>query len=115
MIAHVGFSHTYRVGKYGVDVASIDQFAERVLAIAEQNDLYIVDEIGKMECMSSRFNDAIRNLLNANKPLIATIAKKGEGLIDEVKRRPECEMWEVNVANRDSLDTKILAWAYERT
>ena len=53
-IAHVGFPKTHRVGKYGVDIGVIDEAAELLTPDAGL-DIYLVDEIGKMECLSARF------------------------------------------------------------
>jgi nucleoside-triphosphatase len=53
-------------------------------------------------------------LLDSDKPLVATVAKRGGGLIDEVKRRPESDLWEVTRANRQTLASDILAWLQER-
>jgi nucleoside-triphosphatase len=114
VIAHVDFNHRYCVGKYGVDVAAIDRLAESTLAIAADIELYVVDEIGRMECLSARFSAAIRALLDSNKPLLASVAKKGGGLIEEIKRGPEAEMWQVTRSNRDTLVSDILAWLRER-
>ncbi|UCE75645.1 MAG: AAA family ATPase, partial [Gammaproteobacteria bacterium] len=114
VIAHVDFRQRYSVGKYGVDVAAIDRLADASLAIAADIDLYVVDEIGKMECLSPRFGAAIRALLDSDKPLLATVAKQGGGLIEEVKRRPEAVLWEVTRSNRDSLVADLLGWLRER-
>jgi nucleoside-triphosphatase len=114
VIAHVNFSHRYTVGKYGVNVDAIDRFAESALALTAGTDLYIVDEIGKMECYSSCFVAAIQALVHAEKPLVATITKKGAGLIEEMKHRPEQELWEVTPTNRDTLVADIVAWVRNR-
>jgi nucleoside-triphosphatase len=114
VIAHVDFNHRYAVGRYGVDVAAIDRLAESSLGLADGIDLYLVDEIGRMECLSPRFTVGIRALLDSDKPLVATVAKRGGGLIDEVKRRPESDLWEVTRANRQTLASDILAWLRER-
>lgn len=63
VIAHVGFPKRYRVGKYGVDVGAIDA-AVSLLAVDAATECYLVDEIGKMECLSERFVEAMRALLN---------------------------------------------------
>ena len=114
VIAHVDFSHRYSVGKYGVDVATIDRLAESTLGLAGGIDLYIVDEIGRMECLSPRFSARIRALLDSDIPVLATVAKQGGGLIEEVKRRPDCALREVTRSNRDTLLADILAWLRER-
>jgi nucleoside-triphosphatase len=110
VIAHVHFSYKERVSKYGVDVAAIDAVVEEALAIGKSVAIYLVDEIGKMECLSDRFVAAMQALLDAGKPVVATIAQKGGGFIDEVKRRRDIELWELTPANRDSLSKKVLAW-----
>ena len=110
IIAHVEFSAIHRVGKYGVDIAAIDESARIALALNEDTDLYLVDEIGKMECLSSGFIAAMRNLFKTDKPLVATIGKKGGGFIEEVKQRPDALIWEVTHKNRDVLPNRIVDW-----
>ncbi|MBI2218916.1 MAG: hypothetical protein HYU51_16645 [Candidatus Rokubacteria bacterium] len=46
-----------------------------------------VDEIGKMECLSRAFVEAVRALLDTAMPVVATVAARGGGFIEEVKRR----------------------------
>ena len=64
-------------------------------------DLVLIDEIGKMECFSSRFIEAVRGLLDGPSAALATVAIKGGGFIAEVKSRADVEMFEVTNANRD--------------
>jgi len=109
VIAHVDFPKARQVGKYGVDVAALDETVEAALAPRPEVELYLVDEIGKMECLSERFVAAMRRLLDSGKPLVATIAQKGEGFIAEVKRRNDCELWTVTRANRDALPAQLFA------
>ncbi len=110
IIAHVDFSHHYSVGKYGVDVAAIDRFAETSLAITNDIDVYLIDEIGKMECMASRFVTNMEALLRSDKTLLATVGKKGSGLIEKVKHWPASQLWEITHDNRDALVTEVCAW-----
>ena len=110
VIAHVDFAKTYRVGKYGVDVAAIDEAAEGCLAVRGGAPVYLVDEIGKMECLSERFVARMRALLDSPRPPVATVAKRGEGFIARVKQRDDCELWTLARANRDEMPQRILAW-----
>ena len=103
---------TSRVSKYGVDVAAIDRAADR--ALAPGAELYLVDEIGKMECLSSVFVERMRRVLDGGVPLIATVAQRGAGFIAEVKARRDCELWTLARANRDSMPEEILAWLATR-
>ena len=110
VMAHVEFRGPNRVGKYGVDVSVIDGLAESALALRDEVEIYLVDEIGKMECLSPRFVAAMRGLLDSAKPVVATIAQKGGGFIAEVKERRDVEIWEVTRANRDGMPKEVLAW-----
>ena len=109
IMAHVDFAKTFRVGRYGVDLAAIEAAAKASLVPNDMTDVYFVDEIGKMECWSPKFIVAMRTLLNADKAVVATIAEKGVGFIAEVKRRADVELWRVTVANRDSLPARVIA------
>jgi len=113
VIAHVEFPKTHRVGKYGVDVQALDN-AALLLRPDPNAHVYLVDEIGEMECLSERFIAAMRALISLNTPIVASIGLRGSGFIAEVKRRPECELWQITHANRDDLPTRILAWLAER-
>ena len=110
VMAHVAFRGPHRVGKYGVDVALVDEVADSVLAASPAADLYLVDEIGKMECLSSRFVGAMRALLDSTRPVLATVAQRGGGFIAEVKHREDVLLWDVTVGNRDEMPDRLLAW-----
>ncbi len=112
VIAHVDFSKNHRVGKYGVDVAALDDAAS-LLAPDPAAQVYLVDEIGKMECLSERFIAAMRVLLAGQTPVVATVGLRGGSFIAEVKRLKECLLWEVTDANRDELPSRILTWLVE--
>jgi len=110
VMAHVDFQSRRRVSNYGVDVAAIDTVVEATLTVDAAVELYLIDEIGKMECFSERFTAAMRRLLDSTKRMIATVARKGGGLIADVKERPDVEIWEVTAANRDALVERVLHW-----
>lgn len=113
LIAHVDFPGPARVSKYGVDVPALDAAAGGLLADADA-EIYFVDEIGKMECLSARFVAAMRQLLGSGRPVVATVALKGGGFIAEVKRRRDAVLWEITRANREDLPARIETWLAER-
>jgi nucleoside-triphosphatase len=108
-LARVDLRRAARVGRYGVDIAVVDWLAAGLSREAAV-DAWLVDEIGKMECLSSRFVMALRALLEGRAPVVATVAQRGEGLIAEVKRRPDAELRAVTRATRDTLPAGIVAW-----
>ena len=109
IMAHVDFAKTFRVGRYGVDLAAIEAAAQASLVPSEAIEVYLVDEIGKMECLSPRFVAAMQALLDGDTAVVATVAEKGVGFIAEVKKRTDVELWRVVPANRDSLPARVIA------
>ncbi len=114
LLAHVDFDSSHRVGRYGVDVARLDEIAEEALALDDATDVYLVDEIGRMECLSPKFRAAMRRLLDSGQPLVATVAFRGSGFIAEVKVRVDVELWEVTKENRDEMPDQIVRWVTGR-
>jgi nucleoside-triphosphatase len=60
-----------------------------------------------MECFSDLFKKLLKEILNSEKWVIATIALKGSGLIAEVKEREDVQLFEITKKNRDSLLKEI--------
>ncbi len=114
VLAHVDIRSPYRVGRYGVDVPALDRVVDEALCIDPETDVYLVDEIGRMECYSKRFVAALEALLDSGRPLVATIHHSRGGFVGSVKRRADVELWEVTVENRDALAKDVLAWIATR-
>jgi len=107
-LAHVKVKSPHRVSKYGVDIESFERGAVSVLdPEAPGADLFVIDEIGKMECFSEEFVAAIRRLLKSNKSVLATVAQKGPGLIQEVKSYPGVELLHLTRENREEVTQQI--------
>jgi nucleoside-triphosphatase len=111
IIAHVNLPPP-RVSKYGVDVAMIDRFAATLTDPGNGATIYLIDEIGKMECLSSVFVDAVTQLMDDGALFVATVAQRGGGLIEAVKRRGDVETWTVTTKTRDILASRIVAWIH---
>ncbi len=114
VMAHLDVPGPARVGKYGVRVEVIDQLATTALALRPDVDLYLVDEIGAMECLSAVFVAAMRRLLDSGRPVVATVSRRGAGFMADVRRRPDAELWEATPANRDELPARVAAWVRRR-
>ena len=111
LMAHADIRGPHRLGKYGVDVAAVEAAAS---ALAPgRAELYLLDEIGRMECLSPAFVAAVRKLLDSPTTVVATVALRGDGLIAEVKQRADTEIWTVTRANRDDLPARVVAWLGE--
>ncbi|XP_058098585.1 uncharacterized protein LOC131243329 isoform X3 [Magnolia sinica] len=99
------------VGKYKVDVASFESLAQPELQIKEDTDLFIIDEVGKMELYSSSFFPAVLKVLESNIPLLASIPipKFGRDIpgVARLRNHPGATVFTLNTGNRDSIKEEI--------
>jgi len=95
-----------------VDVDGFERLLSELNLCRSPSRVIIIDEIGKMECLSGRFTEEVHVLLDSSRTVIATIALKGDGFIRQVKQRSDCRLITVTVENRnrlaDSLFTEVL-------
>ncbi len=102
-LAHVDLSSHYRVGKYFVDVDSIDNILDYIInGNKTKPQIFLVDEIGKMESFSEKFRAWIESLLSGSIPLVATIALGGNQWINSLKNYPDTEVFTLTLENRNS-------------
>jgi nucleoside-triphosphatase len=109
ILAHIDIKGRFRVGKYGVDVAGFEKSVVPVLDIERTDaDLFIIDEIGKMECLSEKFVTVVRRLFASDRSVLATVAQKGTGLIWQVKNYPGTKLFNLTRQGRDKTIAEIL-------
>jgi len=109
ILAHVDIKSRFMIGKYGVDVAGFEKSVVPILDFEQGNvELFVIDEIGKMECFSRKFVAAVRGLFASDKSVLATVAKKGAGFISEVKDYPGVRLYNLTIENRDKTIVEIL-------
>ena len=77
----------YKVGKYGVDVAALDRVAAKEMS-AKGADVFLIDEIGKMECCSEAFVGAVGKAFDSGAAILATVPLRGGGpFVEGIRRR----------------------------
>ena len=95
-LAHVDIKGRVKVGKYGVDVAGFEKDVVPILNAEGDVEIFIIDEIGKMECLSHKFTAAVKRLFTSEKTVLATVAQKGGGLISEVKKYQDVKLFKLS-------------------
>uniref|UniRef100_A0A6N2LRB9 AAA+ ATPase domain-containing protein n=1 Tax=Salix viminalis TaxID=40686 RepID=A0A6N2LRB9_SALVM len=99
------------VGKYKVDIASFEAVALPELQIKEDTDLFIIDEVGKMELFSSSFFPAVLKVLESNIPLFASIPipKLGRDIpaVARLRNHPGAKIFTLSPSNRDAVREQI--------
>ncbi len=107
LLASVDIESPFRVGKYHGDIKGFERFLDSLDLLNQKTNLIVIDEIGKMECLSKKFIDLLRALLDSRTILIATIALKGGGFIEEVKNRQDVKVFEIEPKNRNFIGEEI--------
>ena len=111
VLAHVNLHSCYRVGKYGVDVESLDRVGVAALnQAARQCDLVVVDEIGKMELFSANFREVVLAIIDSGKKVLGTIMLVPNPWADAIKRKSQVNLVEVTRTNYDRLLADIRCW-----
>lgn len=108
VLSHVSVRSRYRVGKYAVDVEGFEAFLRNRRFFGSETRLIIIDEIGKMECLSALFRQQIIGILDSDIPCIATIARKGDGFTESIRERPDVVLFEVTLLNRSMLAAAVM-------
>lgn len=109
ILSHVSFQNGPRVGKYRVDVSQFESIGVAALDDALENaDLVLVDEIGRMELFSKRFQERVLTCLDSTKSVIATVMSRPHPFVDRIKSRSDVQIVEVTLKNRDRLAERIV-------
>ncbi|MCQ2056207.1 MAG: NTPase [archaeon] len=110
VFAKAGFESKIMVGKFGVDIHALERVGVQAIRDAvDQCSLIVIDEVGKMEVESEEFSKAVKEALEADKPMILTLHKKSRNpLLQDIRRRDDVRILEVTPTNRNLLPFKIV-------
>ena len=102
-----------KVGQYTVMTHDFEVTALKCLGKEklQNSKVIVIDEIGKMESFSNKFQSLVRQIFQLeDKIILATIPVKHENLnlVKEIVNRGDTEIIEVTKANRDDLKDVML-------
>ncbi|RIA93723.1 nucleoside-triphosphatase [Glomus cerebriforme] len=130
------YNNIPKVGAYMVFLEEFERLAVPSITINEYDDkkkeskkqVIVIDEVGKMECFSNKFNETVRNLVlreNINENVndvcvIGTVALNHIGLAKEIrnkagfgknsksKENKNLSVWEVTYENREYMVNNVI-------
>ena len=108
VLAHEESKSCSKVGKYGVNLDQLDQIAVPSVIPSASDQIVIIDEIGRMECLSPLFRETLIKTLDSPNPVIGTITLKGGTFIQRIKEREDVLLVTVTEKNRGSLAIALL-------
>lgn len=106
-LAHQDIRSEFHIRRYGVSIENIETIAVPSINPVN-NNIIILDEIGKMECFSEVFKSAVIKALESSNIVVGTITFGGDNFIQGIKDRDDIEITEVTGDNRDLLPDVIL-------
>jgi nucleoside-triphosphatase len=110
-LAHIDIQSPYRVSKYGVDLAALEQVAVPAITKAiGECDIVVIDEIGKMELFSRSFREAVLEAIASGKRVLGTIMLKPHPWADRIKQHPGVKVVPVTKMNRSQVMDQVLLW-----
>ncbi|TFG07064.1 MAG: hypothetical protein EU539_05970 [Promethearchaeota archaeon] len=101
----------FKLGRYRVFVNEFESFlSEFEFFKKNKMDLIILDEIGKMELFSTKFQNLIKSIFQSEIPIIATIGEKLQHPIkDFLLNLPEVILFHLNRQNQDKILQEIIS------
>ena len=90
-LAHQDINSDFHIRRYGVSIENIETIAASSIKPIDDN-IIILDEIGKMECFSDKFRKAALKALDSSNIVIGTITFGGDEFISKIKERKDIEI-----------------------
>jgi len=108
ILALHGLRSRLRLGKYGINIKDLEEIGVKAIEEAlENNEIVIIDEIGKMELFSEKFKDIVLKTLDSEKRLIGVIHLADLGFLNSIRVRRDVAIFEVEIGNHEKILEKI--------
>lgn len=101
-LARAGSRAALHVGRYDVNLEVFERLALPKL-VRRDVDLIVIDEIGKMECASSRFCRAVEDALDAQVSVLATLGIASVPFLQSIRKRPDVDVLTLTELNLNAL------------
>lgn len=107
-IADVNLHSDIRMGRYGIDIETFEDFALQILNNSSTSSkIIIIDEIGTIQLLSAKFKQEINNMLTGPNCVLGTIFYNKHPDIDEIKRIPGVQIYTLTNDNRNTIIEQI--------
>jgi nucleoside-triphosphatase len=110
VIAHQDYNTGIRVSRFGVDVPAFERVGIPALRRAvDQGGIVVIDEIARMELASEAFVQVVERVINAPRPVVASVHVRAHPFTDALKQRAEVELLTLTLDNRDAVPDILLS------
>ncbi len=110
IFAHKNFKSPFGVSKYKIDLKAFEEVALKALGegLKDPRALIVIDEIGKMELFSKKFQKLVIRAFNAPNKVLATIMLKPHPFCDKLKKRKDTQVFHLIKENFFGLKKEII-------
>lgn len=108
ILAHINIEGPDRMNMYGVHIEGFENLISEELRIKPGIELFLIDEIGKMECMSTKFCLQLKKIFASDIPLIATTSISHIPGERKFQEQNNIKLIRLTLQNRDSLWKNVL-------
>ena len=98
ILASITIKSPHRVSKYGVNVQGFEKIVEdhlNKMLTDPKTKVLLIDEIGKMELLSKKFEEFVKKALNTQKPIIGVIGRVNHPLILTIQKRKDTKIYTI--------------------
>ena len=111
-LARIGNYNTkYKLGRYHIFLEEFENLISKLEDIVfHKRELLVIDEIGKMELFSRKFQNLITEFFHSDIKIIATIGQKIQhSLKDSLLKIPDIVVFSLSRQNQQEIFEKIIA------
>lgn len=108
LAAHINTQSNERVGKFGVDSTALDSIMQHAMNV--EPAIFLIDELGKLECKSAYFRQRMEALLEANVVMVVTAPLKGTSLLEKYQNHPNVLKIRINETNAEQVLHSAQRW-----
>ena len=87
---------------------------EKNIAAVQKAPLILMDEIGVMERHSPAFCQAVLDLLDGDRPILAAVKYKDRPYLEQIRSHPRCRCFAITEENRDKLYEEVVKFVQEQ-
>jgi nucleoside-triphosphatase len=104
ILARKGIKSTYRLGKYGIEIRDLEELGVKAIEYAMiSKKVVIIDEIGKMELFSSKFQRAVINALDSETTVLGVLQISNTPFLNKIRMRKDIDIYTLIPNNRDEI------------
>jgi len=108
ILAHVHIEGPDRYQDFGLNLDEFEKIIAHQFDTSAHVELFLIDEVGSMECISKSFRHKFIEILDSDIPVIATLASiEILGVLD-IKKRKDISLLKMTHKNRDSMWKNVL-------